>query len=87
MPYGDKTGPAGAGPMTGRGLGDCATGATGSSFRQGFGARGCGFGRGKFGNRRAGAFSSDVNVAPQNELQNLRTQVEILTKKIDDLQK
>jgi hypothetical protein len=38
MPGQDRTGPAGMGPMTGRGLGSC-----GSGLRRGFG---CGFGRG-----------------------------------------
>ncbi|MFA5532450.1 MAG: DUF5320 domain-containing protein [Candidatus Shapirobacteria bacterium] len=40
MPNRDKTGPAGAGPLTGRGLGPC-----GQGNRQGFGC-GRGFGRG-----------------------------------------
>jgi hypothetical protein len=40
MPNRDKTGPAGAGPSTGRGLGPCGQGA-----RRGFGC-GRGFGRG-----------------------------------------
>jgi hypothetical protein len=52
MPRGDRTGPWGAGPMTGRGLGTCA-GYEGPGFAQGglgarFGGRGF-FGRGNFG--------------------------------------
>ncbi len=66
MPRGDRTGPQGFGPMTGRGMGYCA-GFTGPAFMspgpgfglgRGFGfgrgfGRGLGFGRGR-GFRRAG---------------------------------
>ncbi|NMC44151.1 MAG: DUF5320 domain-containing protein, partial [candidate division Zixibacteria bacterium] len=53
MPRGDRTGPAGMGPMTGRGLGYCAgfgmpgymNPAPGRGFGMGFG-RGRGFGGG-----------------------------------------
>lgn len=40
MPQQDKTGPAGEGPMTGRGMGPC-----GAGMRRGWG---CGFGRRRF---------------------------------------
>ncbi len=55
MPRGDRTGPAGFGPMTGRGLGYCAGypvpgymhGGWGRGFGRGFGwGRGRGWGRG-----------------------------------------
>lgn len=56
MPGGDGTGPAGLGPRTGRGLGNCApTAETPKAFfGRGFGrGRGRGFGRGLgFGLRR-----------------------------------
>ncbi|MBN1162965.1 MAG: DUF5320 domain-containing protein [Candidatus Krumholzibacteriota bacterium] len=45
MPGGDRTGPAGMGPMTGRGLGYCA-GYAQPGFAQPFPGRGFGFGRG-----------------------------------------
>ncbi|MCF7974822.1 MAG: DUF5320 domain-containing protein [Phycisphaerae bacterium] len=49
MPGGDRTGPMGAGPMTGRGAGYCAgygmPGYTGRGFGRGLGG-GRGFGRG-----------------------------------------
>ncbi|MFO7651841.1 MAG: DUF5320 domain-containing protein [bacterium] len=56
MPSGDRTGPAGLGPMTGRGLGHCA-GSPQSGFASGSGGRGMGrgWGRGRgmgFGCRR-----------------------------------
>ena len=51
MPGGDRTGPMGAGPMTGRGTGICAgyevPGYVNTNFGRGFGGgRGHGFGRG-----------------------------------------
>ena len=56
MPGRDRTGPVGAGPRTGRGLGDCGGTAAGPIF--GFWSRfgrGVGFGRGfGFGRRRGG---------------------------------
>jgi len=48
MPYGDRTGPMGQGPMTGRALGFCA-GYDSPGYTRGFGrgmGRGFGFGRG-----------------------------------------
>ena len=53
MPFGDRTGPQGQGPMTGRGAGDCAganapgfTAAPGHGFGRGRGSSGAGFARG-----------------------------------------
>ena len=43
MPRGDKTGPEGQGPMTGRGLGDCSRQSNDNQQGRGFGR---GFGRG-----------------------------------------
>lgn len=51
MPAGDKTGPMGMGPMTGRGAGACAGAAVPSSGFWGFGRRRGGRGRGGFGYR------------------------------------
>lgn len=64
MPGGDRTGPMGMGPMTGRGFGFCAGngqpgyafGGFGRGMGRGFGrGRGMGWGRG-FGWRNAGAY-------------------------------
>ena len=46
MPQGDKTGPQGQGPMTGRGMGICGDNLGRTSFSRGFGR---GFNRGSFG--------------------------------------
>ena len=58
MPGGDRTGPAGLGPMTGRAMGYCAGYATSGYVNpvagRGFGAFGRGFGRGGGGFGRGG---------------------------------
>lgn len=47
MPRGNQTGPAGQGPMTGRGLGSCGTG-TAQNVARGYGlGMGAGAGRGR----------------------------------------
>jgi len=45
MPFGDRTGPRGLGPMTGRGLGQCAVAWPGGGFGGVYGRAGA-FGRG-----------------------------------------
>ncbi len=60
MPRGDRTGPAGAGPMTGRGAGYCTghgmPGYMNPVPGRGFGGRGAGPGLGRGGGRRGGGF-------------------------------
>ncbi|MFC1714095.1 DUF5320 domain-containing protein [Candidatus Poribacteria bacterium] len=53
MPRGDKTGPEGAGPMTGRGMGSCSGSGTPGSVKQGTG-RGAGRRSGSGRGRRSG---------------------------------
>ena len=52
MPWGDGTGPNGAGPMTGRGMGYCAGYGRPGYMNPGYGGRW--FGRGGFGGRGGG---------------------------------
>lgn len=58
MPSGDRTGPSGMGPMTGRAAGYCAgypqPGFANPGFGQGYGGRGNGWGRGYRGGRGNG---------------------------------
>ena len=65
MPYLDGTGPQGAGPMTGRGLGRCAGNGAGLAQGRGFGyGRGYGFGR-RFGRNSFngyGAYQAPITV-------------------------
>jgi len=63
MPGGDKTGPQGAGPMTGRQMGFCVgENQAGGNYPRTFGGRGFGRGRGMgWGNRsRFGRFEEEV---------------------------
>lgn len=92
MPRGDRTGPLGAGPMTGRAAGYCAGYANfgrgrggGMGFGQGGGGRGRGFGRG-FG-RGWGAPVADA-VAPMGdqELAVLKQQARQLKADMDLIQ-
>ncbi len=94
MPRGDRTGPAGAGAMTGRGMGYCVGNNTPGYMNQCFGRfSGRGFGRG-FGARRG--FGSgwttpqemiQTNQEPTKKeiLSNLKAQREEIDKTIKEL--
>ncbi|MCK4563282.1 MAG: DUF5320 domain-containing protein [Verrucomicrobia bacterium] len=73
MPGQDQTGPAGQGPMTGRGAGICATGQV-NNVGPGFGfGRGRGFGRGMgrgFGYRAA----TPAPLTREEQLESLKAQ-------------
>ncbi|NMC66368.1 MAG: DUF5320 domain-containing protein [Acidobacteria bacterium] len=98
MPLGDRTGPWGLGPMTGRGLGYCAgfpypgymnPGYPGLGFGRGFGfgrgyGRGMGFGRSR-GWRRAGFFPNIYS--GEQEIDLLQTESDILKKQLEEINK
>ena len=98
MPWGDGTGPMGAGPMTGRGLGYCggygAPGYTNPAPGRGFGygrgwGRGRGFGRG-FGFRARfypyyGGYTPAVN--PQQEKDILKEQAKVIQQELNAINK
>jgi hypothetical protein len=99
MPRGDKTGPDGQGPMTGRGLGYCAgnTAPGYINYMYGRGAgRGFGIGRGLRlgfrGGRRYGyfpfPFRQQAYSAPskEEELYLLKAQAETLKKDLEEIQ-
>ncbi len=99
MPRGDKTGPEGRGSMTGRGLGSC-TGENPSNYNSstfGLGrrlGRGMGIGRGnrfQSGNRwfnRGFSDSSDSEKSLlENEIKNLKDQLENYENRISQLEK
>lgn len=81
MGYGDQTGPAGAGPMTGRGMGRCGCGqGPEAAMRRGFGGgchgghRGRGHGHGRhahMGHRRS-RFGCHEEWTPEQEAEVLR---------------
>ena len=101
MPFGNKTGPMGQGPRTGRGAGNCTdTNVPGSANWGGFG-RG-GRGRGGFGNRnnfngagmfgwQRGAWGAQApNVAAptrEEEMGVLKNQVEALKNSLDEIER
>ncbi len=82
MPRKDRTGPAGAGPMSGRGAGFCAGLNTASSQTTGGGVgRGCGRGFG-FRNR----FAQTIPPAQGSELVELKNQMTRLEKRLEEIQ-
>ena len=98
MPFGDKTGPLGQGPMTGRGQGFCAGNAVPGSFNSapGFGmGRGGGGGRGRRNRFRAAgvtAGQAPVAVAPAladrpQEIEALKAAISVLVKSLGEIQK
>lgn len=98
MPGGNGTGPWGAGPMTGRGMGFCS-GYSVPGFMNtmaGFG-KGMGFGRGRFGGRgfgrmflgwqRFGQFGTNFSSEPVNEKDSLKQTAEALKSQLDQINK
>lgn len=85
MPWRDKSGPNGAGPLTGRGMGDCP-GAANVNYGMGRGrgivagrGRGCGRGMARGFGRGLGFFQTDARTSLQREkemLQNRLNQIE-----------
>ncbi|HHE76563.1 MAG TPA: hypothetical protein ENL27_01105 [Candidatus Parcubacteria bacterium] len=96
MPFGDGTGPAGAGPKTGRGLGRCG-GYSSPGYLKGFGrgfgcGRGWGFGRG-FG-RRFGWYGwggvyhyPDLEISKEAEKEILTRELEFLKENVKSIEK
>ena len=86
MPGGDRTGPNGMGPMTGRSLGYCSNRGNGFIGRLG---RFCGFGRGFGAGRGAGRGWNRgygfANVPPryESEAEALAAQADILQSELD----
>ena len=103
MPQGNRTGPTGQGPMTGRALGfcsgyntpGCAKGFGGGVGREfGFGrsrGRGVGYGRGRnFGRPFTGHFSGfpwTQSVSKDDEIKMLKAQAESLIRSQKDIEK
>ena len=90
MPGGNGTGPAGMGPMTGRGAGYCAGYANAVSGRGFFGfGRGCGRGfgraRGRYGFRAFDQGHFNQVSAPQHELDSLKNQAQHLEDALDGI--
>ena len=98
MPGFNRTGPAGAGPMTGGGRGFCGSGATAYNPRQFWGVgrgsrRGCGRGFGwgyGFRTLQGSAYPPVSGYAPQAdfgaEMQNLKSRADILKTELDRIE-
>ncbi len=94
MPRGDRTGPAGQGPLTGRGAGRCAGNDVSrygnGFFGRGFGfARGFGFGRGVgFGNYNQTTYTETSEKSwIETAINALKNQLQNLEKRREDLDK
>ncbi|MBU4487403.1 MAG: DUF5320 domain-containing protein [Candidatus Delongbacteria bacterium] len=95
MPRGDRTGPDGAGQMTGRGLGYCAgyiepgyTAVGGRGYS--FGGRGFGRGNGRRFGFKVGydnVHNVSENTLFENEIRVLKDQLSSLEKRLDESQK
>lgn len=82
MPRGNRTGPAGAGPMSGRGAGFCA-GFNTVGFQTADGSFGRGCGRGfEMCNR----FAQPVQPAQTTELSELKEQMARIEKRLEGIQ-
>jgi len=90
MPGGDRTGPMGQGPMTGRAAGFCAgyrnPGYSNSRYGRGFGRfRGQGFGRGYWGRGRRFWYTEYDNMPyPQPNKEDEKAYLENLVKDLED---
>ncbi|MBC8206671.1 MAG: DUF5320 domain-containing protein [Kiritimatiellaeota bacterium] len=85
MPRGDRTGPAGAGPMTGRGMGICAGFNQPGFVTGGGGGRGMGRGRGFNFRNRFFAGWQHIPQAPAQPL-NKAEQVSMLKEQMTRIQ-
>lgn len=95
MPGGDRTGPNGNGPMTGRRMGYCRDNdsITGTGQSYGFGRGGgwrnsSGFGRGGgFGFRRSVGFNAAQNAPEQYGMTNVEREIDVLKDRLSSLEK
>lgn len=95
MPRGDRTGPNGDGPKTGRGMGDCSGNVRTGYFRDGFGrgyrgrpGRGAGRGYGFYSGYSQSDPAVDVSrkTLIENEIRVLKDQLNSLEKELEGTQ-
>ena len=93
MPGGDRTGPLGAGPRTGRGTGFCSGYNRpgfinqAAAFRGGFGFGSWGAGRGWRHRFYATGIPGYAAYTPEQEATDLKNQADWLKEQLDDIQK
>lgn len=78
MPGFDGTGPRGRGPMTGGGRGYCAVQLPGGRQRY--------WGRGAYGRRWGGLTSGAASAAPEDELQDLKTDAQAIREQLEHIE-
>ncbi len=89
MPGGDRTGPSGGGPLTGRRMGNCADTEntnSGFGFGRGFFSRAWGGGRGHGFGRRFGFYSSkaDPDLPDENAIND---EIKVIKNRLHSLEK
>ena len=85
MPGMDRTGPAGEGPLTGRGLGPCGRGL---GFRRGFGrGLGTGFGRGLGRGFGRGFFQQPTEMTKEQKVKILEADKAEVEAELEDIKK
>lgn len=93
MPGRDRTGPLGAGPRTGRGMGYCSPNDqsryvnSAPALRSGFGFRSWGAGRGWRHRFYATGIPGWVTPTPEQEMADLKAKADLLKNQLDAIQK
>lgn len=95
MPGGDRTGPNGNGPMTGRRMGYCRDNDSIKGAGQGYGygrgggfRNGSGFGRGRgFGFRRPVGFNATQNAPEQYGMTDVEREIDVLKDRLSSLER
>lgn len=84
MPQKDKTGPMGAGPMTGRGMGRCAdSSGSGLGRGRGYGRTMCGWFYRKYRNMS----ENDKKELLKEEISDLKEELQMVEKELGELEK
>ena len=86
MPRGDKTGPDGKGPKTGRGVGFCS-GSDKPGFKNAGDGRGMGRGRGIGRGFGRGLSTQPVELSKEDEIKVLEAEKQAIEAKLKDLKK
>ncbi len=89
MPGGDRTGPSGGGPLTGRRMGNCAgteNAGSGLGFGRGFFRRAWGSGRGYGFGRGFGFYGSKADPDPSDE-NAINDEINVIKNRLQSLEK
>jgi len=81
MPNKDKTGPMGAGPMTGRGFGPCSSAAGGLGMGRGYGRAMCGW----FNRQYQALPKQERREMLEQEIEDLKQELEMVESELKEL--